>query len=496
MRLHQLFESTSPCPCCAVENATPKGTCSKGTSECSTCGGTGVIKEKTDEVKNPDGHHHTSNEPFIDPDGPQDEGEKVETAKGNIYTWAEADRDYSMYGKFTYEGGEFTMYYDPQMGQFDNREPIQGDPKAQQVIDSLPDEYFANDEKETVISGIIDMILEYADPQTEEVEEAEELNDIRRRAGLEVKEGDGTENDCKHCGGLGTHKDEDGEKYDCERCQGTGQIGNDEQDEPTNDGTPAYKKYINSTNTEGLDLSSVVDSIVETDSEVNVMDMEDEELHAYVGQKEEDLVQDMIHHFAPDYVGKDNFEERYMQYREEVLEPAAQDVSADKNADDMAGTDYDSEDFVDNHNMVGDDEVNQEESIDEFKQSEFNLDEPDGYYSLISNTGKDVQVGQQIDKLQKPNKLVTVVPPSGGIPALAIIMNARGQQIKVTQDSLSQIGYKIVARKDPTAPSNADQSPRQPDLPGLNSVQPEVVETAIDNALEETMSELRKLAGL
>jgi hypothetical protein len=205
----------------------------------------------------------------------------------------------------------------------------------------------------------------------------------------------------------------------------------------------------------------------------------------------------LIHHFAPDYVGKDNFEERYMQYREEVLEPAAQDVSADKNADDMAGTDYDSEDFVDNHNMVGDDEVNQEESIDEFKQSEFDLDEPDGYYSLISNTGKDVQVGQQIDKLQKPNKLVTVVPPSGGIPALAIIMNARGQQIKVTQDSLSQIGYKIVARKDPTAPSNADgDHPRQPDLPGLNSVQPEVVETAIDNALEETMSELRKLAGL
>jgi hypothetical protein len=95
------------------------------------------------------------------------------------------------------------------------------------------------------------------------------------------------------------------------------------------------------------------------------MDMEDEELHAYVGQKEEDLVQDMIHHFAPDYVGKDNFDERYMQYREEVLEPAAQDVSADKNADDMAGTDYDSEDFVDNRNMVGDDEINQEESVEE-----------------------------------------------------------------------------------------------------------------------------------
>ena len=114
-------------------------------------------------------------------EGLYDEGEKVKTAKGNIYTWAEADRDYSMYSKFTYEGGEFAMYYDPQMGQFDNREPIQGDPRAQQVIDSLPDEYFANDEKETVISGIIDMILEYADPQTEE------LNDLRKRAGLEVR---------------------------------------------------------------------------------------------------------------------------------------------------------------------------------------------------------------------------------------------------------------------------------------------------------------------
>ena len=95
-------------------------------------------------------------------------GEQVKTPKGNIYTWAEADRNYSMYGKFTYEGGEFTMYYDPQMGQFDNREPIQGDPRAQQVINSLPDEYFTNDEKETVISGIIDMILENANTQTEE----------------------------------------------------------------------------------------------------------------------------------------------------------------------------------------------------------------------------------------------------------------------------------------------------------------------------------------
>jgi hypothetical protein len=33
------------------------------------------LEVKTDEEKNPDGHHHTSNEPFIDPDGPQDDYE-------------------------------------------------------------------------------------------------------------------------------------------------------------------------------------------------------------------------------------------------------------------------------------------------------------------------------------------------------------------------------------------------------------------------------------
>ena len=133
-------------------------------------------------------------------------GEQVKTPKGNIYTWAEADRDYSMYGKFTYEGGEFTMYYDPQMGQFDNREPIQGDPRAQQVINSLPDEYFTNDEKETVISGIIDMILDGGtEEQLEEgkkfprnseflYKKVDALEEIKQLAGVyqPVEEGDGS----------------------------------------------------------------------------------------------------------------------------------------------------------------------------------------------------------------------------------------------------------------------------------------------------------------
>ena len=133
------------------------------------------------------------------------EKEQVETPKGNIYTWSEVEKDHSLFGRFTYEGGEFTMYYDPQMGQFDNREPIEGDPKAQQVIDSLPDEYFANDEKETVISGIIDMILDGGTeeqleegkkfPRTSEFLFVRELEDIKRLAGVYepyVEEGDGS----------------------------------------------------------------------------------------------------------------------------------------------------------------------------------------------------------------------------------------------------------------------------------------------------------------
>ena len=134
------------------------------------------------------------------------EKEQVETAKGNIYTWSEVERGHSLFGRFTYEGGEFTMYYDPQMGQFDNREPIEGDPKAQQVIDSLPDEYFANDEKETVISGIIDMILDGGTeeqleegkkfPRTSEFlyKKVDALEEIKQLAGVyqPVEEGDGS----------------------------------------------------------------------------------------------------------------------------------------------------------------------------------------------------------------------------------------------------------------------------------------------------------------
>lgn len=139
---------------------------------------------------------HMTEGDLIRGDFPQHgEKEQLTTPAGHNYTWSEVERGYSLYGRFTYEGGEFTMYYDPQMGQFNNREPIEGDPKAQEVIDSLPNEYFANDEKESVISGIIDMIL---DGGTEEqLEEGQTTTDYvdTKEFGDYIKQYGGTDVD-------------------------------------------------------------------------------------------------------------------------------------------------------------------------------------------------------------------------------------------------------------------------------------------------------------
>lgn len=66
-------------------------------------------------------------------------------------------------------------------------------------------------------------------------------------------------------------------------------------------------------------------------------EMEDEELMDYVGQKEEDLIDDIQEYIAPDFLHKDNYDEMFMKYREEVLEPAADELNRDKAMDSMAG---------------------------------------------------------------------------------------------------------------------------------------------------------------
>jgi len=237
-------------------------------------------------------------------------------------------------------------------------------------------------------------------------------------------------------------------------------------------------------------------------------EMSDEELHAYVGQKEEDLVQDMIYHFAPDYVGKDNFEERYERYREEVLLPAAQDVSAEKNADDMAGTDYDSDDFVDNYNMVGDDEINQEESLDELDSTP---QDPDGngydaedaarWKLTDTHSGKEYRAGSILTMVHPPATILAIIPPTASTEGAISTSNRT-----ISRREYEALGLKMSqSRQRPSQGELAlpKPDPHQPNLPGMAGVvkklEPETTEgldLAIDNALAETVAELRKLAGL
>ena len=80
---------------------------------------------------------------------------------------------------------------------------------------------------------------------------------------------------------------------------------------------------------EGVEESS------EDSGEGPISSMSDEELMDYVGQREEDIVDDIQQHIAPDFLHKENYEEMFEKYREEVLEPAAEEISQDKAMDQM-----------------------------------------------------------------------------------------------------------------------------------------------------------------
>ena len=80
---------------------------------------------------------------------------------------------------------------------------------------------------------------------------------------------------------------------------------------------------------EGVEESS------EDSGEGPISSMSDEELMDYVGQKEEDLIDDIQQHIAPDFLHKDNYEEMFEKYREEVLEPAAEELSQEHAMDQM-----------------------------------------------------------------------------------------------------------------------------------------------------------------
>jgi hypothetical protein len=94
---------------------------------------------------------------------------------------------------------------------------------------------------------------------------------------------------------------------------------------------------------EGVEESS------EDSGEGSIRDMDDDELMDYVGQKEEDLIDDIQDHISPDFLHKDNYEEMFDKYREDVLEPAAMELSQEKAMDQMPDEmEMDYEESIDN----------------------------------------------------------------------------------------------------------------------------------------------------
>ena len=131
----------------------------------------------------------------------------------------------------------------------------------------------------------------------------------------------------------------DGDDEDCKSCDGSGYVQfPDDPNEPSQDEIDAnyqvVKKYI----MKGKKKDESISERSDGNDEPSISNMSDDELMDYVGQKEEDLIDDMQQYLAPDFLHKDNFEEMFDKYREEVLEPAAHEISQDHAADNM---DYD-----------------------------------------------------------------------------------------------------------------------------------------------------------
>jgi hypothetical protein len=175
----------------------------------------------------------------------------------------------------------------------------------------------------------------------EPAEESLDLSDIRSDYGIdEVEEGRMSD---IHQAANEMDKEEFAKEHpefadDWEEMQND----DDAEDEPRDDGTPAYKKYIGKHKHEESFEESSEDS-----GEGSISDMSDEELMDYVGQKEEDIVDDIQQHIAPDFLHKDNYEEMFMLYREEVLEPAANDKSQEMAMDQMPD-EMEAEESIDN----------------------------------------------------------------------------------------------------------------------------------------------------
>lgn len=187
-----------------------------------------------------------------------------------------------------------------------------------------------------VKKAIKEMELNAGDETEYEEEPAEEsldLSDIRSDYGVQEDEAEVDEGKMSdiHQDANSMDKEEFAKEHPMFADDWEGmQNDDDAEDEPRDDGTPAYKKYIGKNKKDESFEESSEDS-----GEGPISSMSDEELMDYVGQKEENLIDDMQQHIAPDFLHKDNYEETFEKYREEVLEPAAEEISQDKAMDQM-----------------------------------------------------------------------------------------------------------------------------------------------------------------
>ena len=192
--------------------------------------------------------------------------------------------------------------------------------------DTIIDPTFQDDEEYP--DGTIGVYID--SHSTEESMEEAELNDLRKRAGLEVEEGRMSD---IHQAATEMDKEEFAKEYPEFEDDWESMQNHDDPNEPSQEEIDAnysiVKKYIGNKKDESFEESS------EDSGEGPISSMSDEELMDYVGQREEDLIDDMQQHIAPDFLHKENFEEMFEKYREEVLEPAAEEISQDKGMDQM-----------------------------------------------------------------------------------------------------------------------------------------------------------------
>ena len=295
-------------------------------------------------------------------------------------------------------------------------------------------------------------------------ESARQLAELRKLSGL--NEG----GECYQC---------DGNDEDCPQCKGTGYVQyDDDPNEPSDEEIQAhadayeiYKKHRDKKE-ESVDLTSVIEDIVgeddydnKYDSEPTVGQMSFEDLCDYLNVTPEECEMDI-----KDYYDVDEVTDEVMdKYKDDVLIPAANDVSMD-------------------HAEF--------ESLEEFETPVVDAPEedPDDLFLIIDKEGNEVKAGAKLPT-NPPATILSAIPPTKLDPGGILTTNGKLGIPNV-------FGFEV-KRKDRPEPRQGELNlpkpdPKQPDLPGMNPKQPksEDIDTAIDNALEETMLELKKLAGL